>query len=91
MSPFVRVASGVIGVALSCLGVFFAATVIYLAWSEVVPALRQGSLSVATTSMILNIVWEGNEIYLLLLAYLAMAGGLTYGAIRCFRSAFAGR
>jgi hypothetical protein len=91
MSPFVRVASGLIGVALLCLGVFLVATVIYLAWSEVVPALRQGTLSVETTSMILNIVWEGNAIYLLLLAYLAVAGGLAYGAIRCFRAAFASK
>lgn len=58
--------------------------VVYLFSSEVLPAIKNGSFNVETSSMILNIVWEGNEIYVLLAAYALFAGGLAYGAFRVF-------
>jgi hypothetical protein len=45
--------------------------------SEVSPALSSGTLSVKTSTMILNRNWAGNEIYLLLAIYTAVAAGLT--------------
>ena len=59
----------------------------YIARSEVLPAVRRGSLNVETSTMVLNILWEGNEIYVLLAAYLLLAGAFAYGAIRLFRAA----
>lgn len=86
-----RLAYGTVAIALLCLCVFFAVTVLYLAWSEVLPATRQGTLSVETNSMILNVLWEGNEIYILLVAYLLMAVGSGYGAVRIFGAAIASK
>ena len=75
-----------VGLVLLCLSVFFAFTAGYLAWSEVLPAMRQGNLSVEGDSIILNILWEGNEIYVLLFAYLLLAAGFAYGAYRVLRA-----
>ena len=57
-------------------------SIVFLAWiafhvmviaslvqSEVVPALAAGSFNIQTNSMILNRVWEGNELYWLLAAH----------------------
>jgi len=71
--------------------VFFAAIVAYLFSIEVLPALKNGSLNVETSSMIFNIVWEGNEIYALLAAYTLLAGGFAYGAFRVFMKAVSRR
>lgn len=78
---------GAVSISLLSLCVFFAITAGYLAWLEVLPVIRQGKLSIETDSMILNILWEGNEIYILLLAYLLLAGGFAYGSARAFRAA----
>jgi hypothetical protein len=76
----------VVGIALLCLSVFLTFTAAYLAWSEILPAIRQGSLSVGGNSIILNTLWEGNEIYGLLFAYLVLAAGFAYGAYRVLRA-----
>jgi len=68
-------------------GLFFAVIVAYLFSTEVLPALENGNFDVETSTMILNIVWEGNEIYALLAAYTLLAGGLAYGAFRVFLKA----
>jgi hypothetical protein len=45
---------------------FHAAVIVSLVRAEVVPALAAGSFNIQTSSMILNRVWEGNELYWLL-------------------------
>lgn len=37
--------------------------------------------------MVLNILWEGNEVYVLLAAYILLAGGCAYGAVLLLRVA----
>ena len=69
----------------------FAAIVAYLFSIEILPALKNGSFNVETSSLILNILWEGNEIYALLAAYTLLAGGLAYGAVRVFMKAVSRR
>lgn len=44
-----------------------------VASDTVFPAVADGTLSVGSDSMVLNVLWEGNEIYLLLSIYLAAA------------------
>ena len=47
--------------------------VIYLlVRSEVIPALEAGSFDIQTNSRILNILWEGNELYWLIAAHAAL-------------------
>jgi hypothetical protein len=45
---------------------FHAMVITSLVRSEVLPALAAGSFNIQTNSMILNRVWEGNELYWLL-------------------------
>ena len=87
MPTLVRVFSGIAGVALISVSAFFLWVISFLVSSEVMPAVRDGSFNVETSTMILNIVWEGNQIYILLAAYLLLAGACMYGAIRFFRRA----
>lgn len=71
--------------------VFFVAIAAYLFSSEVLPALKNGSFNVETHSIILNVLWEGNEIYVVLAAYTLLAGGFAYGAIGVFMKAVSRR
>jgi hypothetical protein len=48
---------------------FHAWVIAILVESEVIPALAAGSFNIETNSMILNRVWEGNELYWLLAAH----------------------
>lgn len=73
---------GIGSLALVAVCAFFVVIIAYLVSSEVSPALQQGSLNVETSTMILNRVWEGNQIYILLAAYLLLACASAYGAIR---------
>ena len=43
--------------------------IVSLLQSEVIPALGAGSFNIQTSSLILNRVWEGNELYWLLAAH----------------------
>jgi ABC-type Na+ efflux pump permease subunit len=58
--------------------------IVHLVQSEVLPALAAGSFNIRTNSMILNRVWEGNELYWLLAAHatlvLVLAGAFTLSA-----------
>lgn len=72
----------IFSIVLSSISAFFVAIVAYLISSEVSPAIEKGSLNVETSTMILNRLWEGNEIYVLLSAYVALACLFAYGAIR---------
>ncbi len=82
-----KIKYGTVGIVLLSLSASFGYFAFYIARSEVLPAVRSGSLNVETSTMVLNILWEGNEIYVLLAAYLLLAGAFAYGAIRLFRTA----
>lgn len=83
-----RILNGVISILLLATGTFLVFIVVYLISTEVMPALDQGSLNVQTSTMILNRVWHGNEIYILLVAYLLVACASLFGAIRFGTKAF---
>ena len=85
-----KLLNGIIGILLLSISVFFVAIVAYLVSSEVSPAIKTGSLNIETSSMILNRVWEGNEIYILLATYTLLAGAFAYGAIRSVKKAING-
>ncbi len=84
---FKKLLYGSATLALFTMSAFFAYTIVYLVSTEIMPAIRNGSLQVETSSMILNVLWEGNEIYILLSAYILIAGGFAYGAIRFLKNA----
>jgi len=67
-----KIASSLVLFVIGLLFVFFIWIVVS---DEILPGLRSGSLAVETSSTILNRVWVGNEIYLLLLFYAAVAAG----------------
>ena len=51
---------------------FHAMVIVSLVQSEVIPAPAAGSFNIQTSSMILNRVWEGNELYWLLAAHVTL-------------------
>jgi hypothetical protein len=53
--------------------------------SEVLPAVASGTLDIQTSSMILNRVWEGNELYWLLSAHAALVVILAVALARSAR------
>ena len=77
-----RLVCGVSGLLLLLLCVFFGVITLYVARTEVWPSIQAGSLDVDTDTMILNVLWEGNEIYLLLFFYLVLTVGFAFGAYR---------
>ena len=77
-----KLLNGIVGIVLFSVSLFFIAIVAHLVSSEVSPAIKKGGLNVETSTMILNRVWEGNEIYLLLTTYILLACAFAYGAIR---------
>ena len=79
----------VAGIALFSMSLFFIVIVAYLVSSEVLPAIENGSLNVESSTMILNVVWEGNEIYILLAAYALLAAAFAWGAVKAVRKALA--
>ena len=81
---------GISGIALLLVSAFFIWVIRYIVASEIMPAVRNGSLNVETNTMILNIVWEGNEIYVLLAAYALAAIAFAYGSIRLLKKAIIG-
>ena len=82
-----KLLNGIAGIVLFSASVFFVAIGAYIVSSEVAPAIMKGSLNVETNSMILNRLWEGNEIYVLLAAYFLLACLFAYGAIRVVKRA----
>ena len=67
---------------------FFSMIIVLLVRSEVLPALSAGSFNIQTDARILNRVWEGNELYWLLAAYMAIAVGMGIVATLSARVAF---
>jgi hypothetical protein len=65
--------------------------VVSLVQSEVVPALAAGSFNIQTNSMILNRVWEGNELYWLLAAHATLVLALAVAFTLSPRFAIVGR
>ena len=61
-----------------------------LVQSEVIPALAAGSFNIQTKTMILNRVWEGNELYWLLAAHATLVLILTVVCVRTTRFAIRG-
>lgn len=80
-----RVVRIICSIPLFLFSIFLIYVIIYIVRDDVLPALQHGSLSIATSTMILNRVWDGNELYLLLAAYAALACGGAYGGIRLLR------
>ena len=68
-------------------GMFFAFFNYVIARAEIMPAIRSGTYSVQTSSMNLNIVWEGNEIYLLLCIYAVIALAFLAASVNIARKA----
>jgi len=58
--------------------------------SEVIPALAAGSFNIQTNSMILNRVWEGNELYWLLAGHATLVLILAVALARSARFAIRG-
>lgn len=81
---FLRITSAI---ALWTAGLVFVYFAMQIAFDEILPVLSNGTLSVETSSTILNRVWVGNEIYLLLLIYLLVAITLISGGTGLFRNA----
>ena len=82
-----RLLPALLGAALLSVSVFFAWVSSYVVSTEVMPAIRDGSFNVETSTMILNIVWEGNQIYLLLSAYVFVGIVSGVGAFRSLKKA----
>ena len=81
---FFKIASSLVMIVIGLLFVFFIWIVVS---EEILPGLKNGSLAVETSSTILNRVWVGNEIYLLLIIYTAVAAGFVAGGIIIVRKA----
>jgi len=64
-----RVLAAVVSIVLLAWIAFHVMVIAHLVQSEVMPALAAGSFNIRTNSMILNRVWEGNELYWLLAAH----------------------
>ena len=64
------------------ISLFFLGSAAYVISSDVWPAIENGSLTVETSSTILNHTWHGNDIYILLAAYILLAIAFAFGAIR---------
>ena len=80
-----RIGRVVSSIALFLLSLFLVYVVFYIVRTDVLPALQSGTLSIETSTMILNRVWDGNELYLLLSAYVVLACGFAYGGVRLLR------
>lgn len=82
MRRIVRVLSSI---PLFLLSIFLIYVIVHIFRTDVLPALKSGTLSIETNTMILNRVWEGNELYLLLLAYAVLSCVFAWGGIRLLR------
>ena len=80
-----KLAYGIFGTVLFATSLFFAVIVVYLVSTEIMPAIEKGSFGVESSTMILNVLWEGNEIYIVLTAYVLLAGAFAYGAVRAIK------
>jgi hypothetical protein len=81
----------IVGLALFSVSIFFVVIVAYLVSTEIMPAIEDGSMTIESSVRVLNILWEGNEIYLVLSAYVLLAAGFAFGAFRALAKAIRGR
>jgi hypothetical protein len=81
-----KILDAALAVAAFLLSLFFVFITAYLVDLHVMPAVRKGSLSVDTSTMILNRVWHGNEIYIILAAYVVLAGIFAYVGVKRLRA-----
>ena len=86
-----RVLAAFASIALLAWIAFHVWVIVHLVRSEVVPALAAGSFNIQTNSMILNRVWEGNELYWLLAAHATLVLILAVVFTRSARFAIRGR
>ena len=85
-----RALAAFVSVALLAWIAFHVLVVASLVRSEVLPALAAGSFNIQTSSMILNTVWEGNELYWLLAAHVVLVLVLAFLFVRSARFAIRG-
>lgn len=85
-----RIVAGVGALLLAAASLGIAMGIVSIVSSEVVPAVAAGSFRVATDTMILNRVWHGNEVYVILGIYLALVPTLAFFAFRLSRKALTG-
>jgi hypothetical protein len=86
-----RVLAAFASIALLAWIAFHAMVIASLVHSEVLPALAAGSFNIQTNSMILNRVWEGNELYWLLAGHATLVLVLGVLFTRSTRFAIRGR
>lgn len=79
---FLGIISSIVFLVVGMLFVFFTGVVFF---QEIITNLRAGTITVEASSMILNHVWVGNRIYVLVTIYLAVAAGLITGGITLLR------
>jgi hypothetical protein len=70
---------------------FHAWVILHLVQSEVMPAFAEGSFNIQTNSMILNRMWEGNELYWLIAAHATLVLVLALAFRLSVRFAMGGR
>lgn len=85
-----RVLAAFVSIALLAWIAFHAMVIVSLVQSEVLPALAAGSFNIQTRSMILNKVWEGNELYWLIAAHATLVLILAVFLARSARFAIQG-
>lgn len=71
-------------------GLAFVYFIAFIAGESVMPALQAGTLNLETTSRILNINWVGNEVYIILAIYAAIAAGFFTSGIMLARRVIKG-
>jgi hypothetical protein len=85
-----RLLAAFVSIAALAWGSFHVWVIVSLVQSEVMPALAAGSFNIQTNSMILNRVWEGNELYWLLALHAALVAILAVVVARSARYALRG-
>jgi len=85
-----RALAALLSVALIAWLFFHAWVIVHLVRSEVMPALDAGSFDIQTNSRILNILWEGNELYWLIAAHATLVLILAVAVTRLARYAMRG-
>ena len=85
-----RLLAAVVSIALLAWLGFHVWVIAHLVQAEVMPALAAGSLDIRTNSIILNRVWEGNELYWLIAAHATLAVILAYVITQTARFAIHG-
>jgi hypothetical protein len=86
-----RLLAAFVSIALLAWIAFHAMVIASLVQSEVLPALAAGSFNIKTSSMILNRVWEGNELYWLIAMHATLVLLLAVCLARSARLAIRGR